>query len=284
MFAIMGATGHVGRVVINALDQSQHALRALTRNPKSYAGPGGAKFADPQDADSLAKAFDGARGVFVMIPPYWQAKDHSAEGQRAVKAIGHALRISKPDHVVLLSSEGAHLSSGTGPIKALHLLEGEIRTSGVPTTILRASYFMDNWAPLLPVAQEAGVLPSGQVHLDRAIEMVSTQDIGKAAAWALLEGAGDGTRILNVVGPGKLAPNDVAKAVSTILGKPITAVPQAPEDVHHALVSMGASASYADALVELYDGINTQRIEFEPNLGETVKGQVDIVSALQKML
>lgn len=284
MYSIMGATGNVGRNVVAGLSSSGHDIRALTRNPDAYSGVGQAVSADPHDADSLAKAFSGANGVFVMTPPYWQEADCLSAGQKAVEAIGKALKTAKPDHVVLLSSVGAHLPEGTGPIKTLGALEAEISDIGIPSTFLRAAYFMDNWAPLLPVALEAGVLPSGQTDLDNAVDMISTKDIGKIAAEQLLAPSDQSTQIFTLTGPQKISPNDVASVASGVLGKPVSAVPQQPEETRQALTSMGASPSYADALVELYDGINSGHIQPEAGVGGVIKGQTHIKEALTEML
>src|SRR5437763_154912 len=83
----------------------------------------------------------------------------------------HALAARRPRHGVLLSSVGADLPSGNGPIASLYRAETRLAATGVKLTKLRAAYFMENWAGMAPPAKSDGVLPS-MLTLGRAAPMV----------------------------------------------------------------------------------------------------------------
>src|SRR5205814_3147880 len=114
-------------------------------------------------------------------PPGWTQTDIAADRNRLTDAIVGAVRAAKPGHVVLLSSVGAELEDGTGPIKYLHRVEEGLRASGVPSTFLRASSFQENWAAMIKGAIESGSLYHG-MRGDLKIPHVATGDIGKTAA------------------------------------------------------------------------------------------------------
>src|SRR5207248_4548071 len=105
------------------------------------------------DAEAVARALRGADGAYLLVPPNHGAPSMLAAQRRVVDVLAAAPR---PKHLVLLSSVGAPLDKGTGPIQTLHYAEEKLR----PDAALRAAYFMENWAGLLPVVREQGVLPS----------------------------------------------------------------------------------------------------------------------------
>ncbi len=285
MYAIMGATGKVGGAAARALAAAGHEVGAVTRQPQeAYGGPGRVLQAGPEDEAGLARAFAGAAAVFAMLPPYWDAADHGATTRRAARTVAAALRTAQPGHVVILSSEGAHLPAGTGPVVGLGAFEAEIAATGLPATVLRPSYYLDNWAGVLPVARAAGLLPTG-LTADRAIETVFAADVGAIAAGYV---AGDppaaGRRVVAIAGDRPVAPSAIAAALSALLGRPVEIAPQTADEVRGNLLGAGASPSYAAALVELDEAINTGRIGHDAGVGELRRGTTPLARALTLML
>src|SRR5690606_36145228 len=102
--------------------------------------------ANAADAPTLTEAFRGASAAYVLLPPDMQASDYRASQARVAEAITTALRDSGVRTVVLLSSVGADLADGTGPIVTLHDFEARLRTlSDADILILRAAYFFENF-------------------------------------------------------------------------------------------------------------------------------------------
>lgn len=283
-FVIMGATGQTGGIVLNHLRQRGLPVRAITRDPARAAGLQGPGVevvrGDASDAQSLAAAFTGADAVYVLNVPQPGAAAVLAEAKKASAAIAEAVRRAKVRHVVALSSSGAHLAEGSGVIRSLHDLEAALRGAAPSITFIRATYFMENWAAMLPVAREQGVLPSLRQPIDAPGEIVSAADVGATAAACLLEPR-DGERIINLIGPAEYSSQDAAKALSEVLGRPVEAVALPREAWVPTLTGAGLGADYAGEVAQMYDGINAGHVGFEPGVGETRRGTVTLADALR---
>src|SRR5215208_5836146 len=127
MITVMGATGHTGRKIADALLSAGREVRALGRSESKLAElkHAGAEVltGDAADAAFLAKAFRGADAVYTLLPTDRQLPDYLARQQREGEAIVNAIRESGVQYVVALSSLCAELSEGTGLISGLHAQE-----------------------------------------------------------------------------------------------------------------------------------------------------------------
>ncbi|HET9953787.1 MAG TPA: NmrA family NAD(P)-binding protein [Polyangiaceae bacterium] len=284
MFVITGATGHTGSVAARALLEAGRKVRVVVRDAAKASrlkSLGAEVFvADLADQAALAEAVRGAEGVFLISPPDLTAKDFVAERQRLTQQQIETLKAAKVPHVVLLSSIGAQQPSGTGPILTTHNAEQQLRASGLSATFVRAGYFVENWAAVIPAVKNDGVLPSF-IAADQRVPSVSTVDIGKAIAQALLDGP-RGVRVIELSGPTDVSPNEVAATFARILGKPVH-VAQAPLDaVVPTFKSFGLSENIAGLFRELYEGLANGRIVPEP--GEHVRGTTPLESTLRALL
>ena len=275
MYVILGATGHTGSVIAETLLAQKQPVRVVVRSAEKGAAwkSRGAEVAvaGVEDSAALTAAFRGATGVYALIPPDLATPDALARGRRVIDAIAGAVEANKVPHVVLLSSIGAHLPERTGPILALHHAEERLASTSAALTALRPGYFIENWAGLVPVAAQNGVLPTAMV-LDKKYAMVATRDIGTTAAAALL-GRIDGRRnVIELAGSEDLSPLDVAAKLGTILGKPVKAIPISLDDLKQAFLGMGASADIATRFAEMVDGLNAGRIGYEGKGARLVRG------------
>jgi uncharacterized protein YbjT (DUF2867 family) len=126
--------------------------------------------------------------------------------------------------------------------------------------------------------KQDGVLPSF-LPLDVPVPMVSTPDIGKAAARALLDGP-RGVRAIELAGPTDPSPNDLAAAASKILGRTIKAVQAPLEAVVPTFTSLGISQNIAELYREMYAGIASGRVAEEPG-NEKVRGATSVGETLR---
>jgi uncharacterized protein YbjT (DUF2867 family) len=111
--------------------------------------------------------------------------------------------------------------------------------------------------------------------------MVSTVDIGRAVAQALLDGP-RGLRVIELSGPNDATPNDVAAAFSRILGKPVK-VAEAPLDaVVPTFTSLGLSSNIAGLFREMYEAVAKGKLAPEP--GEHLRGTTPLESTLRGLL
>ena len=283
MYVVAGVTGNTGKVVANTLLDRKKDVRVIVRDA-AKAAPFTARgasvaVANLNDEGALAAAFAGAQGAYVLLPPNPVAKDFRAEQDATSAAIVAALNTAKVPHVVLLSSIGAHLPSGTGPIAGLHAAERRLSAlTATKTTFLRAGYFAENLAGSFG-ALEQGVLPSF-LPARLPIDMIATKDIGDVAASLLLEGPRAG--VVNLGGPA-VTMTDVAATLTRILGKTI-AVAEAPLDaVVPTLTGFGLSENVAGLYREMLEGFGTGRIGWEPGQGK-LTGKTPIEEAVRALL
>jgi uncharacterized protein YbjT (DUF2867 family) len=285
MFVVTGATGNTGSVVAHALLDAGHAVRAFVRNADKAAAlrARGAELVlgDLTDVSVLAEALKGASGLYLLSPPDMSAQNFVAERAALFRSIAQAARKAALSHVVLLSSIGAQQESGTGPILSVRAGELALTESGVPSTFVRSAYFVANWGAVLPLAQKDGVLPSF-LPANWVMPMVDTDDIGRVAARALLDGP-KGVRKIELSGPVDVSPADVAAAAGKILGRSVT-VTEAPLDaVVPTFTSFGISAHVAGLYREMYEGILDGKVAAEPG-NEQVRGAISLEKSLRKLL
>jgi uncharacterized protein YbjT (DUF2867 family) len=279
MYVIAGVTGHTGKVAAETLLAQGQKIRVVVRR----AGKGaelaarGAEVAvaSLDDEAAMTRAFAGAAGAYLLSPPSLTSPDLVAERRPMFEALARAARAARLPHVVLLSSIGAQHDRKNGPIKLLHHAEHALGAATAVTAV-RAGYFLENWAGVLPMAKQDGVLPS---FLPATLPMptVATPDIGRVAAEALVAGP-RGRRIVELGGPTDPTATDVAAAASRVLGRPVK-VQEAPlAAVVPTFTSFGLSEGMARLYQEMYAGILDGTVAWEPaGAGtERVRGRIGL--------
>jgi uncharacterized protein YbjT (DUF2867 family) len=281
MYAITGITGKVGGTAAATLLDSGCAVRAVLRDPAKAGAwrERGAEigFANFHSAAALVQAFQGAKGVFILLPPIFDPDPAFAEARAMIANIRAALETARPDKVVCLSTIGAE-AEPVNLLSQLGLLELALQSLPMPIAFLRAGWFIDNAAWDVEPARMTGVIPSFLQPLDRAVPMVSTLDVGRAAA-RLLRESWTGMRVVNLEGPRRLSPNDIAAAFSCLLDKPVKAAAVARQEWEALFRAQGMSNPLPR--MRMLDGFNEGWISFS---GETVKGRVGLEEALRRLL
>jgi uncharacterized protein YbjT (DUF2867 family) len=278
MYAILGASGNTGSIVAKELLAAGEKVRVVVRDASkvSALAAAGAEVVvgSVDDVATLTRAFTGAKGAYVLMPPDMKSTDLPAENRRRAQAIRDALVAAKVPHVVLLSSIGAHLPAGTGPIATLHVAEKLLGTiPGTKLTAIRAGYFYENTAGLLQPMKTDGVLPAFSTNLDVPIPMVATRDIGAVAARALREPPAASEAIL-LFGPRLESYGDVARAFGAALGRHVKAVSAPFDAVEPTFMGHGASAHVARLYREMVEGFDAGRIVPE-GTERRVNGAID---------
>jgi uncharacterized protein YbjT (DUF2867 family) len=285
MYVISGATGNTGKIATKKLLSAGKKVRALVRNVEKagdLAALGAEIVAvDLSDGAGLERALAGAEGLYLLSPPDMGSQSFLAERTRLLGSVAAVLKKAAVPHVVFLSSVGAQHETGTGIIQTVHAGEVALRAAGVTSTFLRAAYFVENWAAVLPVAKQDGVLPSF-IAGEQRLPMVSTADIGSLAAEALLDGA-RGARVLELSGPQDLTPKEVAAVVSKILGRAIQLVEPPLDAVVPTFTSFGISADVAGLFQAMYEGIRAGRVSFEGGQAEARRGATSLEETLRQL-
>jgi NAD(P)H dehydrogenase (quinone) len=286
MFAVMGITGQVGSAVANALLERGEKVRAIVRNPekaKAWAARGAELVvADYEDESALEAAFRGAKGVFAMLPPYFAPSPDLREPKQVIEAISTALDRTRPEKVVYLSSIGAQQKTDLGLITVLHLFEEKISSLSIPTASLRAGWFMENCAWDISPAREQGKLFSYLQPLDHDFALVATKDIGQAGAETLLQ-SWQGHRYIEVAGPRRYTPLDIAAALSTVLKKKVEAVVVPRNTWADNFVAQGTPRDRTALRIEMLDAFNSHWIDFGVPGTERFIGTTELQSVLETL-
>jgi NAD(P)H dehydrogenase (quinone) len=262
MYAVMGVTGKVGGAVATGLVQSGARVRAVMRDvakARVWTERGcEVALAKTEDATALTAAFRDVDGVFVMLPGIFDPKPGFPEAQAAIESIRASLEQARPPKVVCLSTIGADAKQ-PNLLNQLGLLERALQSLPVPVTFLRPAWFMDNAAFDLATARSAGRIDSFLQPLDKQYPMVAARDVGWVAA-ELLSETWSGHRVVELEGPARVTPNQIAKAFSTSLGAQITARVVPRQDWESLFRSQGMQNP--TPRMQMLDGFNEGWIDF----------------------
>lgn len=266
MITVMGATGHTGRKITEALHRVGETLRALGRAESKLAEikrPGVEVLTgDAADGDFLAKIFRGADAVYTLLPTDRTSPDYRAEQDRQGEAIVKAIRENGVRYVVALSSLGADLSEGTGLIAGLHAQEERLeRLEGTNVLLLRPVSFFENFYDALGLVKHRGV-NSDSVAADLAVPMVATRDIAEVAAKALTARDWQGVAVRELLGPRDLTYTEATRILGERIGKPdLKYVQLSYAEAAKALAQAGLSESFAGLYVEMTRAFNQGKIK-----------------------
>ena len=272
MITVMGATGHTGKKITEALLKAGEKVRALGRSENKLAElkRAGAEVltGDATDAAFLAKAFRGADAVYTLLPTDRRSPDYRAEQDRQGEAIVKAIRESGVRYVVALSSLGADLSEGTGVIAGLHAQEERLkRLEGTNVLLLRPVSFFENFYDTLGLIKQQGI-NGDSVAPDLAVPMIATRDIADVAAKALKARDWKGVVVRELLGPRDLSYAEATRILGERIGKPdLQYVQFSYADEARALVQAGLSESFAGLYVEMTRAFNEGTVK--PREGRT---------------
>jgi uncharacterized protein YbjT (DUF2867 family) len=260
MLLLTGATGNIGRELVNDLDARGVKFRILVRDPARVAGLGPRAeraVADLNEPDSLRPAFDGVDKLFLLTPGI--GLDHTAHAVAAARTAGVS-------HIVHLSSYNVLGDPMPAMGRWHHEREELIRASGIPATFLRPGGFMTNALDWLPTIREGGFVldpigPGRYAPIDPA-------DIAAVAALALCEDGHDGEAYV-LTGEETFTVAEQVRVLSAALGRHIEVRAVAtPADAVRSRFPGGAPAALADAIIE---GFTLMRADTTGFRTDTVK-------------
>jgi len=251
--AVTTPTGHIGSKLANILLDRKVDVTVIARHPekvKSLAGRGAKVIAgEHSDPAIVEQAVRGADALFWLTPAELTSRDPLGEARRMADAGASVIRKNPDLHVVQLSSAGAFLPSGTGPIVGLHDTEEKFRAAGKNIVSLRPSEFMENVFFSVPsIIQQGSIYTSipGSVKAP----LIATQDIAEIAAEFLLKPL-DGHHIIDIVGPQEISFDEEARIAGQAIGKSVRVVTVPGDQLKAAMKHGGMSAEMAALLVEM---------------------------------
>jgi NAD(P)H dehydrogenase (quinone) len=284
MFAITGITGNVGGEVARNLLVGKQPVRAVMRDP----GKGAAwaergcdvARADIGDAAALAAAIQGVEGVFVLVPPNFDPEPGFPEAQATAHTLRSALEQARPGRVVYLSTIGAQATQSN--LLSQHtIIERVLGELPIPITFLRPGWFMENSSWDVAPARERGVIPSFLQPLDKPVPMAATADIGRLAA-ELLQETWAGHRVVELEGPQRVTPDEIAATFADLLGIPVI-MKAVPRDTWEPLFKSQGMKNPTPR-IRMLDGFNEGWIEFESGEASSRKGRVSLKTVLKSLI
>ncbi|MBV9624852.1 MAG: NAD(P)H-binding protein [Acidobacteria bacterium] len=262
MFVVAGATGNTGNVVARNLLEKGEKVRVIGRDLerlKALVADGAEAFqADLTDTFALARAFAGAKAVYLLIPPNVSSPDFRGFQNRVTQAIASALQSARVSHAVTLSSIGADKPDNNGPVAGLHEFEERLnRLVDLNVLHLRAAYFMENTFPQVGNIEKFS-MAIGALDPDLKLAMIAAQDVGAAAADALLNLNFRHKQTRELLGERDLTMREVTQIIGNAIDKPGLPYVQAEDDqLRAALIRTGMSLNMADLVLEMAGALNS---------------------------
>jgi uncharacterized protein YbjT (DUF2867 family) len=264
MITVMGATGHVGGRITEVLLARGERMRAIARHEDKLvklANRGAdIRVGDALDSDFLASAFKGSDAIFTMIPPNFAADDFLAYQRQFGESIVRAVNSSGITRVVNLSSLGAELSAGTGPILGLHEQEERFnKLKDVDILHLRPASFMENLLSSIPLIKSKGLIASANLA-EKPMPMIAAVDIGDIATDRLIRQNFRGHTVLGLAGPEPVSMAAATYEIGRAIGLPLPYATLSPQEAEQNLIAGGFKPDLARLYVEMIQAFNDDRI------------------------
>ena len=284
MYAITGITGKVGGAVARELLSKGLPVRAVVRDQaraEAWKQLGcELAMARMEDRESLTSAFEGAEAVFVLPPSEFDPEPGFPEARAVIAAVTAAIRDAQPARVVCLSTIGAQATE-TNLLSQRTLLEQALSALRVPVTFLRPGWFMENALWDVASARDAGTIHSFLQPIDKPVPMVATADVGRVAA-ELLQQSWEGGRIVELEGPRRISPSELARTFARVLGRPVHAEIVARDTWNDLFREQGMKNPLPR--IRMLDGFNEDWITFEGQPGHVLQGRIDLESVLATLV
>lgn len=188
-YVVTGSLGNISKPLAEKLIAAGHTVTVISRKADKVeqiqALGAQAAIGSVEDTGFLAKTFIGADAVYTMVPPHFGAKDWKQYIAGIGRNYASAIRSSGVKNVVNLSSIGAHMPEGCGPVSGLFFVEKALNElEDVNVLHLRPGIFYTNFLANIPMIQQMGII-GGNYGQDARLILVHPNDIAEVAAWEL---------------------------------------------------------------------------------------------------
>lgn len=262
-YVITGGAGNISKPLTEKLLKAGHDVTVISRNAEHLKPLTdlGAKAAigSVNDIAFLKKAFSGADAVYTMVPPNLATDDMKASIAEVGKNYAKALKTNNVKYVVNLSSVGAHLPDGVGPVSGLYRVEqalNELKDTNIKH--LRATYFFSNFLGNVGMVKNMNIIGGNFGGDDFKMLLADPRDIAEVAFEELsnLNFTGHSARY---IGSDERSTADIAKTIGTAIGNPqLPWVTFTDEQAYGGMMQMGlpenAAKNYAEMGHAMHDG------------------------------
>lgn len=263
-YVITGSAGNISRPLSEKLLAAGHEVTVIGRNEehlKSLTSKGAkAAIGELEDASFLNKAFAGADAVYTMYPPQYASLNLSAYKEQAAKYTT-AIKANGIKYVVNLSSIGAHMPEGCGPVSGLHFAEQELNTlNDVNILHLRPGYFFINFYGSLGMVKSMHIIGNNSGDGTAKIILSHPDDIADAAAEELLNLSFKGHTV-RYLASDERAQAEVAQVLGTAIGQPgLPWVAFTDEQSYDGMTQAGLPKEMAKKYVEMGVAMRTGKM------------------------
>lgn len=271
---VVGATGNTGSGLVPALVAAGAQVRALVRDPAKGEAlrKQGAEIvvADLSKPETLPAAVAGVDRIYLCL---FNGPDQALHGRNLIAAARNAGR----PHIVHHAASGSDRSR---IIRQVAEVEATLRASGLPWTILRPTFYLQNLMMAIPT-----VVSHGAIYLPMRtgrMAMTDVRDIVDVAARVLLEEGHEG-KTYTLTTPETFTIAEFATALGSALGKEVKYVDAPPSAARESMIGMGMDPWIVDGYLELFEGFaenwgnktsdDTQRV-----LGRSARGLAQFVA------
>jgi uncharacterized protein YbjT (DUF2867 family) len=266
-YVITGSIGHISKPVVEGLVKDGQAVTVITSNAANVSAIEalGAKAltGSVDDAAFVNKAFQGADVVYTMIPPIWKTENWRVSQDKVADVYADAIRNNNVPYVVNLSSIGAHLGKGCGPVDGLHYFEQKLNAiAGLQVKHIRPSFFYYNLLNQIPLVKQAGILGSNYGESNQKLALVHTADIAGVVLQELRALSFTGNSVRYVVSDIRTL-SDIASVLGKSIGKEIPWVNFSDSDQKAGLLQAGISETHAQGYTDMGSAVRSGKMQEE---------------------
>ncbi len=265
-YVITGSIGHTGKPIAKGLVQAGHTVTVVTSKPDNKAAIEalGARAAvgSVEDAYFVRQAFAGADAVYLLIPSKWGVTGWRAYQNHVIDGYIAAIQANDIRFAVLLSSFGAHMGDGAGPVDGLYDAEQKLAgVEGLNSKFLRPSYFMYNLFGMVGMVKEMGMM--GSNFGDSPVALTHTDDIAEVALQELLHLGFTGHQVRYIASDERTG-TQIANVLGEAVGKPGTPwVVFTDEQNKQGLLQAGLNEEMATEYTKLGQAMRDGRMQEE---------------------
>ncbi|HTJ51383.1 MAG TPA: NAD(P)H-binding protein [Cyclobacteriaceae bacterium] len=254
-YVITGSLGNISKPLAQQLLKAGHTVTIIsskeTRKAEIEALGAKAAIGSVDDVNFLTKTFTGADAVYTMIPPNFVVTEWKKYIGDSGKKYAEAIKASGVKYVVNLSSVGAHMPVGCGPVSGLYLAEQALNTlTDVNIKHLRPAYFYHNLYSNIGLIKGHGII-GGNYGAGTKLLVTHPNDIAIIAAEELLSRSFKGHSVRYIVSDER-AVQDVASVLGKAIGKPeLPWIDFSDQDSFGGMLGAGLSEEIAKNYVEM---------------------------------
>lgn len=256
MIVITTPTGGIGRQVLDLLLSSSEDLRVIVRDPAKLSPAVRDRVevvtGSHADPEVVGKAFAGADAVFWLVPPDAHAPSLEVAYSGFTAAAARAFPAYGVSHVVGISAlgRGTPVAGTAGLVTASLEMDDLIAGTGVAYRAIANPSFMENLLEQVASIRDDGVFTHTSLA-DRRAPIAATGDIAAVSARLLLDRSWTGTDSVPVLGPEDLSPNDRARIMSEVLGRPVRYEREPLEALAARMTGFGLGAPFVQGMVDM---------------------------------